>query len=148
MAGQPTLQLALEPMTISVFWSLSKSGYKGELAGNSAEFGEFWPVVRFWVENRTKIVPREGDLTAAQGAFWGLPPGRTRQPPGRSEPCLRPARGNAGLLCGVKPPIGLTTPVLPRHPSNAWAPEPVLRLRGALVAVDCDASGVADGWCR
>jgi hypothetical protein len=41
------------------------------LAGNSAEFGEFLPVVRFWVENRTKIVPREGDLTAAQEAVRG-----------------------------------------------------------------------------
>ena len=41
------------------------------MAGNSAEFGEFWVVVRFWVENRTKIVPREGDLTAAQEGLCG-----------------------------------------------------------------------------
>ena len=41
------------------------------MAGNSAEFGDFLPVVRFWVENRTKIVPREGDLTAAQEALRG-----------------------------------------------------------------------------
>jgi hypothetical protein len=45
------------------------------LAGNSAEFGDFLPVVRFWVENRTKIVPREGDLTAAQeGRPWDAGP--------------------------------------------------------------------------
>ncbi len=33
------------------------------MAGNSAEFGEFLPVVRFSVENRTKIVPRGGGIS-------------------------------------------------------------------------------------
>jgi len=46
-------------------------------------------VVRFWVENRTKIVPREGDLTTAQeglrgpsGAGVSTAPGPIRGPGG------------------------------------------------------------------